>query len=618
MVSTSPSSRMPVFQDEEDAAFFQDFGPPDDEVRDKPIDSHTRPFETPDAFVFRHDTKSPLDSTTNLVTIKQARKWLDDFETKKRNKPPPPDTGSHVQQQASEVKTIHTDLCVHEHERQDGVDVIVTERALVSAKLLQAKSVSSLSQPLASPSPLSNSTITSHTSHTSHTSTTATDVATTSTAATNSIIALDTGLTTSFHFDDTSLSSSSSVDTIQTSMVAESFKFRDAEFKLDVPMSETSFVFETTKDSKRGTENATVQILTWSELSAELARMYTTRLEVRGIADQIIFSADFICDLKEAEAREYICHVCSELLSGPVEAGDCGHVFCQDCLEKWFKDAPKQGGLPTCPTCRAKLLPPPYRNSKFLESKAGGVDVSCGLQKCAWKGSRKAWFTHRVDTCLQTLFKCTWCDLVDVRQEIPLHEKTCELRLVICDECHGLFRKLDMNRIHAYHGCEGVHVGCSRFCGIKVRRSAMDQHLEKECIMRPVACQYEHLGCTFKDVSSVMRTHEAQYKKHFHMALEYIMKLLESRETKSAVLEQVREMKMASPVEMAYDSRWKEVTSSSAFDFYHRLTCIYGNRLYSIQKPLFEIQRLFKKNGPEAVFLKPCPRCEPLGPMNRV
>ncbi|KAL5513271.1 hypothetical protein ACEPAH_3669 [Sanghuangporus vaninii] len=60
------------------------------------------------------------------------------------------------------------------------------------------------------------------------------------------------------------------------------------------------------------------------------------------------------------------CQICLELLYMPHTLVPCGHVFCQRCLQNWFRSAPRQdeGGvevlpmiwrIKTCPCCRSRI-----------------------------------------------------------------------------------------------------------------------------------------------------------------------------------------------------------------------------------------------------------------------
>ena len=46
------------------------------------------------------------------------------------------------------------------------------------------------------------------------------------------------------------------------------------------------------------------------------------------------------------------CSICTEILSKPLVL-NCGHTFCQKCLEKWIE---QKGKKSDCPNCRNRIL----------------------------------------------------------------------------------------------------------------------------------------------------------------------------------------------------------------------------------------------------------------------
>lgn len=68
------------------------------------------------------------------------------------------------------------------------------------------------------------------------------------------------------------------------------------------------------------------------------------------------------------------CNICREKPHGEMVATNCGHLFCIECLEKWFCTLLVNGSLlRSCPTCQS-IIRKPYTRKSELRSELRNVE----------------------------------------------------------------------------------------------------------------------------------------------------------------------------------------------------------------------------------------------------
>ncbi|XP_028393216.1 TNF receptor-associated factor 3-like, partial [Dendronephthya gigantea] len=93
-------------------------------------------------------------------------------------------------------------------------------------------------------------------------------------------------------------------------------------------------------------------------------------------------------------ARNYWeCAICLEVLKDPVQIRDCGHQFCELCIEDILKNDPR------CPTCRIDIS-----GAKIFEDQAARrvikqLDVNCCNEGCSWVGCLGSLLQDHQNSC---------------------------------------------------------------------------------------------------------------------------------------------------------------------------------------------------------------------------
>eukprot|EP00928_Gymnodinium_smaydae_P066288 TRINITY_DN49324_c0_g1_i1.p1 TRINITY_DN49324_c0_g1~~TRINITY_DN49324_c0_g1_i1.p1 ORF type:complete len:392 (-),score=45.27 TRINITY_DN49324_c0_g1_i1:393-1568(-) len=128
----------------------------------------------------------------------------------------------------------------------------------------------------------------------------------------------------------------------------------------------------------------------------------------------------------EDPVDEFICSICLHVVGSCPKLTKCSHLFCGDCLDKWFEAQPssqswaqraKAGGAIPCPTCKTTLH---KHEDVFVVSKDGdshtsllwhmisALQVKCHKTQdrgcCSWKGVYADYWDHLHNgTCGQVL-----------------------------------------------------------------------------------------------------------------------------------------------------------------------------------------------------------------------
>jgi len=141
--------------------------------------------------------------------------------------------------------------------------------------------------------------------------------------------------------------------------------------------------------------------------------------------------------------EDLICSICSCVVSMPNDLA-CGHLFCNDCLEKWRVESK------TCPICR-QIIPPPSecKLNVFITKKVWRMTVKCrnykmGCTKTMALGEKGINIHNHLAECLFESAICSDCKAVVLRKELDDHKIKCVERLIRCDGCGICYKSLEL------------------------------------------------------------------------------------------------------------------------------------------------------------------------------
>ena len=238
-------------------------------------------------------------------------------------------------------------------------------------------------------------------------------------------------------------------------------------------------------------------------------------------------NVDFVKPMPEEIQIE--CSICLSILLEPHIVECCGNRFCKACI-----DGVVQCRQP-CPLCKQRSFQkiPDKQLQRLLKQR----EVYCLLKDkgCKWTGEMNKLQEHldlskvqegilklRVaqDTtcCGYVPTKCPHCRLEFLRHSLKEHVVVCPMRKVKCMYCHEYSSPVRDLPDH-YRSCPSFLVPCPHGCALKKhKRKDLAHHLENECPLHEIKCDYHFAGCEVVMLRSKMSDHmEANMKEHLSL-----------------------------------------------------------------------------------------------------
>ena len=190
------------------------------------------------------------------------------------------------------------------------------------------------------------------------------------------------------------------------------------------------------------------------------------------------------------------CSICLLILREPQQVKCCGERFCKKCVKNLVYRRQ------VCPKCRKLLL---YFHDKKCQQELNKVQVRCSNRKrgCSWTGglcdlnkhlNSKPAPTQVYLGCEVVSFKCTYCQMSFKRVELKEHtENLCDCRPYSCEYCEQYRSTYKKVQSH-YTVCLYFTVTCSE-CTAKLPRKDQQDHLDNNCPLVEVECEYNYAGC---------------------------------------------------------------------------------------------------------------------------
>ena len=199
------------------------------------------------------------------------------------------------------------------------------------------------------------------------------------------------------------------------------------------------------------------------------------------------------------------CNICTKVLRDPHLTFCCGQHFCEFCLNHWFK---KQ--KTTCPHCRHENFN--HVLNKALKREIDDLEIRCTKQGlgCQWVGELNCLQTH-LDSeqgCRCVEVQCSKkCGAKMKRKELKAHlERQCPLRKIQCQYCHYEDAYQTITNKH-YGECPHYPLPCPNKCGTTgIRRADMDNHLSR-CELETMECPFHEAGCKVHVVRKEFDSH---------------------------------------------------------------------------------------------------------------
>ena len=212
--------------------------------------------------------------------------------------------------------------------------------------------------------------------------------------------------------------------------------------------------------------------------------------------------AHFKVAFVNAVPPSFLCSLCNELMKFPCHVNCCQTRFCQECVGRI-----KQMERP-CPHCEERnFLVISDRTDFEIKGEIDSMKVFCPMRKngCKWTGRLESlddhlkWGEgdHLETTCRVIPVQCVkGCGSIIPRGTMKTHiRNSCKRREIICKYC-GIQESYDQLTAVHYNICHKYHVACPKGCKMPgIERSSLKSHLETECPLRTVACEFHFAGC---------------------------------------------------------------------------------------------------------------------------
>ena len=194
------------------------------------------------------------------------------------------------------------------------------------------------------------------------------------------------------------------------------------------------------------------------------------------------------------------CPICLHVLREPYQVTCCGKGFCRQCIKR-VKSSDKP-----CPCCNEDDFND-FPN-KGLQQPLYGFKIYCSEKEkgCEWRGELGKLDNHlnlnpqdydkEPEGCEFAEIECSYCSDFIVRNKLLHHKKElCDKRPFSCEYCNE-YESSFKGVIHNHWPVCGYYpVQCPNDCGAFPQRKDVDSHVQNECPLMVVECNFHYAGC---------------------------------------------------------------------------------------------------------------------------
>ena len=193
------------------------------------------------------------------------------------------------------------------------------------------------------------------------------------------------------------------------------------------------------------------------------------------------------------------CPVCLLIIREPKQVTCCGYSFCRACIERVVAS---KKPCPTCNEAEFDVFP-----DKRLQRSLYQFRVRCEHQKegCEWSGELGQLDKHlnenpglgnQLDGCEFTRVACIHCVQFFERRLVTAHQiGSCPRRPFSCDYCGDYGADFEDVVTKHWPVCGYRPVPCPNECGVYPERRNVHDHVNKDCPLTLVSCDFHYAGC---------------------------------------------------------------------------------------------------------------------------
>ena len=208
------------------------------------------------------------------------------------------------------------------------------------------------------------------------------------------------------------------------------------------------------------------------------------------------------------------CPVCLLVLREPHQVSCCGYTFCRTCIERVQL---KKGACPTCNKVEFTVF-----QDKRLQRSLYAYHVHCSHEKegCQWSGELGELDKHlnvnpkpseQLVGCEAVEIKCHHCSGLFQRRYVNTHQTTeCIRRPFSCDYCRNYEADYKAVTFKHWPVCKSYLVPCPNECGANPEHQNLEHHVNKDCPLTVVNCDFHYAGCEVQLPRKDMPAHLAE------------------------------------------------------------------------------------------------------------
>eukprot|EP01084_Bolivina_argentea_P270897 460745_1 len=217
-------------------------------------------------------------------------------------------------------------------------------------------------------------------------------------------------------------------------------------------------------------------------------------------------------------------------------------IKCPSCDERVYKNkiAANQYAIKSISKYRIRCLYSNYdrlqHENKDDEYDEGTIVVTNNdkINYCLWTGVISDVLDHINNKCEFAVQQCEFCNFSVCRKNMKKHLLDCPMSPVQCLlKCGKTIRRSKMNE-HVEKYCLESFVNCNnRNCDQQIQRKNIHFHQSEKCNFRMVDCDYLRYGCLNKICKNDLETHLNENKTyHLELKIKFMEKTLKSLQKK--------------------------------------------------------------------------------------
>jgi len=208
------------------------------------------------------------------------------------------------------------------------------------------------------------------------------------------------------------------------------------------------------------------------------------------------------------------CPICLVILREPFQVTCCGYSFCRTCVKRIQTD---KKACPTCNEAKFDAFP-----NKGLRRSLYAFRVCCVHQKsgCEWTGELVGLDRHlnlnpelgkQLIGCVFAAVACSHCCEYFQRRYVHAHQTdSCPQRPFSCDYCDDYGSVYEDVVNNHWPVCKCYPVPCPNKCGVNPERQNIEAHVNTQCPLTVVNCDFHYTGCEVQSARRDMPTHLAE------------------------------------------------------------------------------------------------------------